>query len=123
MNVAARRVVRLRVTDHQAEVVLESKPILILPRLEFGIHSAQVHSILDNLEVAKRLSKLTSTTSSQEIFIEALEAVKQWKARTRLSHVDEGEIKVRWVPGHAGIQGNKLADAEAKKGAAMPLPR
>ncbi|KAI0997828.1 hypothetical protein K3495_g10361 [Podosphaera aphanis] len=49
---------------------------------------------IDNFEVAKKLSKLATTTSSQEIFIDALEAVKQWKARTRLSHINEGETMV-----------------------------
>lgn len=29
-------------------------------------------------------------------------------------------MKVRWVPSHAGIEGNEPADSEAKRGAAMP---
>ncbi|KAI1004416.1 hypothetical protein K3495_g3796 [Podosphaera aphanis] len=49
------------------------------------------------------------------------EAVKIWKSRTRLPHISEGEIIVRWVPSHAGIEGNELADAGVKKGAATPF--
>ncbi|KAI0996056.1 hypothetical protein K3495_g12125, partial [Podosphaera aphanis] len=49
-----------------------------------------------------------------------VEADKGWKTRTRLPHITEGEIKVHWVLSHAGIEGNELADSEAKRGAAMP---
>ncbi|KAI0998729.1 hypothetical protein K3495_g9466 [Podosphaera aphanis] len=30
-----------------------------------------------------------------------------------------GQVSIRWVPGHSGVEGNKLADLEAKKGASM----
>lgn len=73
------------------------------------------------MEVAKKFLTKKNSTSSQEIFIDALEAVKIWKSRSRLPHISEGEIKVRWVPSHAGIEGNELADAEAKKGPSTPF--
>lgn len=38
-----------------------------------------------------------------------------------LPHTREGHIKIRWVPGHVGIEANEPTDFEAKKrGAAMP---
>ncbi|KAI0995332.1 hypothetical protein K3495_g12850, partial [Podosphaera aphanis] len=74
----------------------------------------------DNEEVARKLLTKTPTTSAQSIFLEALKAAEAWKTRTRLSHILEGKVDVRWVPGHAGIEGNILADLEAKKGATMP---
>ncbi|KAI1005054.1 hypothetical protein K3495_g3162 [Podosphaera aphanis] len=52
----------------------------------------------------------------------ALEAAELWKSRPRLPHISEGQIHIRWVPGHVGIKGNEFADLEAKKGAAMPSP-
>ncbi|KAI0995105.1 hypothetical protein K3495_g13078 [Podosphaera aphanis] len=49
-----------------------------------------------------------------------METAKSWKTRTRLPHTQEGQINIRWVPGHAGIEGNEIADFEARRGAAMP---
>jgi ribonuclease HI len=53
------------------------------------------------------------------VYIEALETIKLWKARIRVPHIPEGEIKIRWVPSHSGIHGNELADCKAKIGAAV----
>ena len=33
---------------------------------------------------------------------------------------DERELTVLWVPGHCGLQGNEMADEEARRGAEMP---
>ncbi|KAI0997657.1 hypothetical protein K3495_g10530 [Podosphaera aphanis] len=91
---------------------------IALPSTRF---SNDLWIFIDNLEVAKKFLTKNNSTSSQEIFLDALEAVKIWKSRTRLPQISEGEIKVRRVPSHAGIEGNELADAEAKKGAATPF--
>lgn len=32
-----------------------------------------------------------------------------------------GMIRVRWCPGHTGIEGNELADQLAKEGAKLPV--
>ncbi|KAI1003978.1 hypothetical protein K3495_g4231 [Podosphaera aphanis] len=61
--------------------------------------------------------------SAQTIFLEAIEVAKAWKARTRLPHTLAGDITIRWVPSHAGIEGNELADLEAKKGALLLSPK
>ncbi|KAI0996449.1 hypothetical protein K3495_g11731 [Podosphaera aphanis] len=60
--------------------------------------------------------------SAQSIFLEAIEVARVWKVRTRLPHTLAGNINIRWVPSHAGIEGSELADLEAKKGASLPSP-
>lgn len=75
----------------------------------------------DNEGVAKRLLTKTLTLTSQSVYLEALEFTKKWKSRARLPHIPEGKIKIYWVPSHAGISGNLLADSEARRGAAMLL--
>ncbi|POS81906.1 hypothetical protein EPUL_006045, partial [Erysiphe pulchra] len=69
---------------------------------------------IDNYSVARKLLSKTLVLSSQTAYLEALETIKLWKARIRLPHIPEGEIKVRWVPSHSGIYGNELADLKAK---------
>ncbi|KAI1004393.1 hypothetical protein K3495_g3819 [Podosphaera aphanis] len=39
----------------------------------------------------------------------------------RLPHTQESQISIRWVPSHAGIEGNEIVDFEARRGAAMPF--
>ncbi|KAI1002491.1 hypothetical protein K3495_g5710 [Podosphaera aphanis] len=45
-----------------------------------------------------------------------------WPNRIRLRHTKPGEVKVPWVPSHAGILGNTLADTAAKEALSMPPP-
>ncbi|KAI0994881.1 hypothetical protein K3495_g13301 [Podosphaera aphanis] len=92
---------------------------IALPSARF---SNDIWIFIDNVEVATKLLTKTPTVSAQPIFLEALEVAKTWKARTRLPHTLEGNINVRWIPGHSGIEGNELADMEAKRGALMPCP-
>ncbi|POS83765.1 hypothetical protein EPUL_004390, partial [Erysiphe pulchra] len=74
----------------------------------------------DSQVIARKLLVKSSTPTSQTLYLEALEVTKLWKAQARLPHISEGEVKVCRVPSHAGIEGNDLADSEAKRGAAMP---
>ncbi|EED20796.1 hypothetical protein TSTA_039900 [Talaromyces stipitatus ATCC 10500] len=41
-----------------------------------------------------------------------------WPLRKRLPYTKSGSIQIRWVPGHAKIPENKVADLAAKEGAA-----
>ncbi|KAI1005489.1 hypothetical protein K3495_g2719 [Podosphaera aphanis] len=80
---------------HDAEAHAAPRGIqaaIALPSTRF---SNDLWIFIDNLEVAKKFLTKNNSTSSQEIFLDALEAVKIWKSRTRLPHISEGEIKVR----------------------------
>ena len=41
------------VADHEAEVCFEGKSFFVHPSLELRVHSADVHRILNDLEIAK----------------------------------------------------------------------
>ena len=45
-----------------------------------------------------------------------------WPLQARLLHTCPGSIRVRWVPGHLNITGNKEANRAAKEGAALSAP-
>ena len=85
-----------------------------------------IHVVLDNLAAVrslqpKRLSELSPGPTAQ-----MAAARRIWARRTRAPHIPEGEVKVWWTPGHAGLEGNEKADRLAKLGAALnpsrPLP-
>uniref|UniRef100_A0A224XSM0 ribonuclease H n=1 Tax=Panstrongylus lignarius TaxID=156445 RepID=A0A224XSM0_9HEMI len=45
-----------------------------------------------------------------------------WECRDRLNYLGrENKVTLFWVPGHVGIEGNEMADALARDGAASPL--
>ena len=70
--------------------------------------------------MASRIFTIKNVKSSQKAFCEAEEVANFWKIRTRPPHTREGQVRVRWIPRHSGIEGNELADREAKREAAMP---
>ena len=90
-------------------------------------HMAEnIHVVLDNLAAVRslqpnRLSELSPGPTAQ-----MAAARRIWARRTRAPHIPEGEVKVWWTPGHAGLEGNKKADRLAKLGATLnpsrPLP-
>jgi hypothetical protein len=45
-----------------------------------------------------------------------------WPKRERFSYTDGGSVRVCWVPGHAQILENEVADQAAKKGALINPP-
>lgn len=71
-----------------------------------------LHICLDNLEVARNAGGIPRT-SSQEASIQFRDLAKSWLQSGK-------ELIVQWISGHAGIEGNELADQEAKKYAKMP---
>lgn len=67
-----------------------------------------IHICLDNLSVAQAVGTNTKG-SSQANFLRFRELEKAW--------LNTGKrLSVQWIPSHVGIEGNKLADKEAKRG-------
>ena len=79
----------------------------------------RVHIILDNLAAVRNLQPNHPSILSPELVARMDAARKTWACRERAPHVPEGEIKVWWTPGHAGLKGNEEADRLAKLGAAL----
>lgn len=100
--------------------LLGARAALLLPYNRFA---KDLWVCLDNLEVALRLLS-PSLTTSQPVFASFMGIREMWKNRDRM-HA-EGDIHIRWVPGHADVPGNELADIEARKGSSQlptsPLP-
>ncbi|KAI1004635.1 hypothetical protein K3495_g3576 [Podosphaera aphanis] len=56
------------------------------------------------------------------VFSSFANKASSWSNRIRLPHTKPGEVKVHWIPSHAGIQGNTLVDTAAKEALSMPPP-
>ena len=100
----------IEIYDEEAIAMLEGlKQALKSPmaRVAPGIHIC-----LDNLGVARNAGGIPRT-SSQEAFAQFRDLAKSWLQSGK-------ELTVQWVPGHAGIEENELADRKAKKYAKLP---
>ena len=65
---------------------------------------------------------VTICTDSQSLCL-ALQSFNQETDNIRANLKDhEGAITIQWIPGHSGIPGNDLADAEAKNAADLMAP-
>lgn len=71
MDEAPSHIVRLRIVDHQAEIDLEPKTILVLSLLQLRVHRTKVHRALDDLEVAKPGSVFISCAEDASIYFGA----------------------------------------------------
>ena len=74
-----------------------------------------IHICLDNLSVARDAGN-TTKGSSQAAFKKFRDAAKGWLQSGK-------RMTVQWIPSHTGIEGNEIADQEAKKYAkVLPTP-
>ena len=74
--------------------------------------SPGLHIRLDNLSVARNAG-LTPKGSSQGVFKRFRETAKNWLKTGKI-------MTVQWIPGHMGIEGNEIAEKEAKGHAKTP---
>lgn len=107
----------IEVEDAEARAALQGiKAAIALPTTRF---SKDLRAFIGNRNVANKILSKTPAFSSQSTYSEIEKITELWKTRNRLPHIPEGQLNIRWVPSHSGIQGNYLADIEAKKGASM----
>lgn len=66
----------------------------------------RIHICLDNLGVAHNADGV-SKGSSQKVFREFRDLAKDWLQSSK-------QLTIQWIPGHTGIEKNKLADQEAR---------
>ena len=71
-----------------------------------------IHICIENLGVARNAGRIPKG-SSQQAFKQFRDLAKNWSQTGK-------KLTVQWIPSHAGIEGNKLADQEAKKHAKRP---
>ena len=66
-----------------------------------------IHICLDNLSVAYNAGQVANG-SSQNTFKQFRDLAKAWNQTGK-------RMSIQWIPGHTGIEGNEIADREAKK--------
>jgi ribonuclease HI len=89
------------------------------------VFQAEVYAILactHEIEAQDRPEKYVSICSDSQVALKALQAAKTTSPVVRQCQQALNDISVRhavrlyWVPGHAGVRGNKTADRFARSG-------
>ncbi len=99
--------------------VYDAEVIAMLEGLKQALRSPMarvapgIHICLDNLGVARNAGYIPKS-SSQKVFRQFKDLAEGWLQTGK-------ELIVQWIPDHAGIEGNELADQGAKKYAKVPL--
>jgi ribonuclease HI len=98
------------------------------------VFDAELHGVCEALEIACSLGDNGQIT----VFLDSQAAISRiqhtepgpgqslaLRAHTAATSLQERglQVTVRWVPGHAGVEGNKRADQAAKRAAAKPAPK
>ena len=100
-------------TIFQAEVYAVTEAASLL--MSAGVENKTIRIITDSQATLNALGQVNRT---QKTVAECYKAVKELNSRNR--------VKLQWVPGHADVPGNEIADRRAKQGAETmvmgPLP-
>jgi ribonuclease HI len=95
------------------------------------VFDVELHDVCSALEIAERLECDGRAT----VFLDSQAAIRRLQhtepgpgqelamraqATARRLQAQQMEVTVQWVPGHAGVEGNKQADKAAKQAAAKP---
>jgi len=108
--------------------------------LETTNNRMELTAVIEALAALKRASRIVVHTDSQYVQLGITEWLPQWRkrdwktaARKPVKNVDlwqrlaelvaQHRIDWRWVPGHAGVEGNERADSLANKGIDEVLAR
>lgn len=99
--------------------VYDAEVLAMLGGLEAAIASPMarlapgIHFCLENLSVARNAGR-TTKGSSQAAFKKFRDVAKIWLQTGK-------RLTVQWIPAHPGIEGNEIADSEAKKYAKIAI--
>ena len=99
--------------------VFDAEATAALEGLKAAFNSIQanftqnLYILLDNQEVAQQLQG-HPRGSSQHTILAFQETANTWPTRSpQCQAIPSGRVHVHWIPGHAGIAGNELADEQA----------
>ncbi|OBZ65556.1 hypothetical protein A0H81_14412 [Grifola frondosa] len=109
------KILKIHLGDKSKHTVYEAELVGILLAIHLLITIAtQISSVLLGVDNQAAIITTKKITSGPAHYI----ADEIHKARRRVRRLNpELGVGIRWTPGHVGIQGNEMADAEAKKAA------
>jgi ribonuclease HI len=89
------------------------------------VFQAEVYAILHEIETQDRPEKYVSICSESQVALKVLQAAKTTSPLLRQCQQTFNNISswhavgLYWVPGHAGVRGNEIADRLARNGSAQ----
>lgn len=104
-----------------SETAYDAEATALLEGLKGALDSAisravsRINICLDRLSVARNAGQVVNG-SSQNAFRQFRDLARSWIQNDK-------RMSVQWIPGHAGIEGNEIADGEASTKNCLPYLR